>query len=187
MDLTLLFAQALAILAFIALVLAMFVFVRRGARFVAESRDAERFRRSLGDITKRAAAVLEEIGPPIDGVRRRSVAAETLVDDLARTGDAIAGLAREARLLHGPEPAGAIREALVIELERAGRAIEMVEHGCTILAAARSDTRAPEGQTSIKRGYLNILHARDAILAHGARAPEVVVGEPWRLFQPPNP
>jgi len=62
----------------------------------------------------------------------------------------------------------------------------MVEHGCDILTAARSEVRAPGAETSIKRGYLNLIHAREAILRHGARASELSVGEPWRLFQPPS-
>ena len=54
------------------------------------------------------------------------------------------------------------------ELERAARALEMVEHGRSIQASARSGGREIEAQTAIKRGYLNILHAREAI-AHQAK------------------
>jgi hypothetical protein len=186
MDPTLLLAQALAILAFVALVLALLVFIRRATRFLAESRDVGKFRRSLAEISQGAVASLEEVLGPIDRVRRRSVAADTIVDGLGQAGVVLARYADDARQLRGPDPAAAIRDGLVGELERASRAIEMVEHGCSILSAARSDLRAPEGQTSIKRGYLNILHARDAIVANAARADEVAVGEPWRLFQPPN-
>ena len=39
----------------------------------------------------------------------------------------------------------------------------MVEHGATILAPVRRGGRELEAQTSIKRGYLNLLHAREAI------------------------
>ena len=41
----------------------------------------------------------------------------------------------------------------------------MVEHGATILASAQPARREIEAQTSIKRGYLNVLHAREAIVA----------------------
>jgi hypothetical protein len=185
-DATLILAQLLAILAFVALVLALLVFVRRAARFLAESRDVGRFRRSLAEIGGGAATSLDEILGPIDGVRRRTVAAEAIIEELGRAGEEVARYTEEARGLRGPDPAPAIREGLVGELERASRAIQMVEHGCTILSVAKSDLRAPEAQTSIKRGYLNVLHARDAILAQAERADEVAVGEPWRLFQPPN-
>ena len=44
----------------------------------------------------------------------------------------------------------------------------MVEHGCTILASPAARQRELEAQTSIKRGYLNLLHAREAIARHAA-------------------
>jgi hypothetical protein len=186
MEVTLVLAQLLAVAAFIALLLAVLVFVRRTARFLAESRDVGRFRRSLGEISSGAVATLEAALGPIDGVRRHTVAAESIVDDLGRAGEALTAYAEQAKVLRGPNPAAAIRDGLMNELERSVRALQMVEHGCTILSAARSDVRAPEGQTSIKRGYLNLLHARDAIVAHAARAGEVAVAEPWRPLQPPN-
>lgn len=186
MDVTLVLAQLLAVVAFIALLLAVLVFVRRTVRFLAESRDVGRFRRALGEISGGAVATLEAALGPIDGVRRHTVAAESIVDDLGRAGEALTGYAEQARALRGPNPASAIRDGLMGELERAVRALEMVEHGCTILSAARSEVRAPEGATSIKRGYLNLLHARDAIVAHAARAGEVAVAEPWRQVPPPS-
>ena len=54
------------------------------------------------------------------------------------------------------------------ELERAGRALEMVSHGCELLAASRSGYHELEAQTAVKRGYLNALHAREAIARHAA-------------------
>ena len=58
---------------------------------------------------------------------------------------------------------------LVPELERAGRALAMVEHGATILAQVRRRGRELEAQTSLKRGYLNLLHAKEAIDTHVLR------------------
>ena len=46
----------------------------------------------------------------------------------------------------------------------------MVEHGAKILAQVRRRGRELEAQTSIKRGYLNLLHAREAIVRHAAAA-----------------
>jgi len=59
---------------------------------------------------------------------------------------------------------------VVAALERAHRALEMVEHGRSILAAARRGSRELEAQTSIKRGYLNLLHAREALARHALEA-----------------
>jgi len=38
------------------------------------------------------------------------------------------------------------------------------------MVAVRRGNRELEGQTSIKRGYLNLLHAREAIARHAASA-----------------
>jgi hypothetical protein len=65
-------------------------------------------------------------------------------------------------------PADDVRAAMLYELERAGRALEMVAHGCALLATTRSGYRELEAQTAVKRGYLNALHAREAIARHAA-------------------
>jgi hypothetical protein len=47
-------------------------------------------------------------------------------------------------------------------MERAQRAIELVTHGGELLADI-SGVGWGEGETSVKRGYLNLVHAREAI------------------------
>jgi len=64
----------------------------------------------------------------------------------------------------------------------------MVEHGATILASVRRGQRELEAQTSIKRGYLNLMHAREAIARHAARAEALEVGRsPKHSWQPLAP
>ena len=98
---------------------------------------------------------------------------ETIGDTIVAATDAVERYADEARSLRGPKTARHIREDLVAELERAGRALGMVEHGASILAAARRGSRELEAQTSIKRGYLNLLHAREAIARHALEAQDL--------------
>jgi hypothetical protein len=74
--------------------------------------------------------------------------------------------AAEAAALHGPVPADDVRANLLAELERAARALEMAGHGVALMAAASGRHRELEAQTAIKRGYLNALHAREAIARH---------------------
>jgi hypothetical protein len=62
----------------------------------------------------------------------------------------------------------------------------MVQHGCTILSSGRRSGRDTEAQTAIKRGYLNILHAREAMAEHAARAADLSVEDVPRLFQRRN-
>ena len=72
------------------------------------------------------------------------------------------GLARAAEGIdegvgrsHGPT-------SLAGEIQRAERAVELVEHGRALLSIGGRDDSG-EGETSIKRGYIGLLHARDAI------------------------
>jgi hypothetical protein len=178
-------AQLLAIVAFVALALAFALFIRRAGRFIAETRELETFRRTAADLAARVDTSLDGVAGRIDGVRRRTLAAQDIADNIAAASDAVERYTAEARALPGPTVAAEIREALITELERAGRALQMVEHGCTILSSARVGGRELEAQTAIKRGYLNVLHAREAIRRYAARAATVGVAghrQP-RLFE----
>jgi len=179
-------ARLLALLAFVALFLALVVLLRRAGQVLAETRDREVFRRSVADLVDRVGTSLDGVGSRIDDVRRRTVAAETINDNLAAAADAVERYAEEARALRAAGPATEIRAAIVGDLERAARALQMVEHGCEILASAHVGGRELEAQMSIKRGYLNILHAREAIERHGIRAQEWAAAETPRLFHRRN-
>jgi hypothetical protein len=156
------------------ILLALFVLVlRRAGRFLAETRDVERFRRQVGDLATRAETSLAEISSRIDAVRRGQVGADQVGDDVTASMEAVGKYAEEARSLRPPLDGRRIRDDIVSELERAGRALEMIEHGRQIQTSARLGGREIEAQTSIKRGYLNVLHAREAIAHHAKAAREL--------------
>jgi hypothetical protein len=158
----------LPLLAFLIL-LALFVLVlRRAGRFIAATRDVERFRRQVDDLAGRAETSLSEICTRIDALRRGQLGADQVADDVTASIDAVGRYADEVRGFHPPFDGLTIRDEIVAELERSARALEMVEHGRVIQASARSGGREVEAQTAIKRGYLNVLHAREAI-AHQAK------------------
>ncbi|HET9613946.1 MAG TPA: hypothetical protein VFP22_03955 [Candidatus Limnocylindrales bacterium] len=167
----------LPLLAFLILLALFALVLRRAGRFLAATRDVERFRRQTGDLTSRIETSLGQICARVDAVRRGQVGADALGDDIVASLDAVGRYADEARALRPPRDGLPIRDEIVAELERAGRALEMIEHGRAIQTSARSGGREIEAQTSIKRGYLNVLHAREAI-GHQARlARDVGVGE----------
>lgn len=176
-------AQLLAISAFVALALAVAIFLRRAGRLITETRDAENFRRGAKDLSARAETSLDGVCRRIDGVRRRTIPANEIAENLTAATDAVERYLEEARRLRGPVGSAEIRDAIIGELERAGRALQMVEHGCTILAAARPGGRELEAQTAVKRGYLNLLHAREALTRHAARAATLRPDEERLLFQ----
>jgi len=173
----------LPLLAFLILLALFLLILRRAGRFLAATRDVERFRRQVGDLGSRVETSLGEVSAQVDAVRRGQVGADRLGDDLSASLDAVARYAEEAKALRPPAAAMAIRREIIGELERAARALEMVEHGRSIQTAARSGGRELEAQTSIKRGYLNILHAREAIARQRQAAAELVVGDGPDRFQ----
>jgi hypothetical protein len=166
MELTVL----LPILAFVALAAGLIVVFRRTGRIVARTREQEAFRQTVGDLVLRIDLSLEGATARIDSVRHHALPADALTDTLTAASDAVERYLEEARALTPPSQAKSVRVAIVADLERAGRALAMVEHGATILLTVRRGNRELEGQTSIKRGYLNLLHAREALARHAALA-----------------
>jgi hypothetical protein len=161
----------LPILAFIALAAGLAVVFRRTGQIVGRTRETERFRSAVRDLCARVDVSLASAAARIDQVRHHELMPDAIGDTITAASDAIEHYLDEARALHGPPAAVLIRDDLVLGLERAGRALATVEHGATIMASVRGGARELEAQTSIKRGYLNLIHARDAI-ARQAKAAE---------------
>jgi hypothetical protein len=160
---------------------AMFLlFLRRAGRLVAATRDVERFRRQVGDLATRIETSLGELCSRIDAVRRGQLGAPAVVDDIAASIDAVEKYTDEARNLKPPPDGRRIRDEIVAELERAKRALQMIEHGVSIQVSARAGSRELESQTAIKRGYLNVLHAREAVTRHSTAAAALVAVDPSR-------
>ncbi len=156
-------AILLPLLAFVVLAAGTAIVLRRAGRIVARTREVDGFRSAVRDLTARVDTSLEGATDRIDAVRRGRSDADTIGDTLQAAMDAVARYLVEARALAGPPAARQIRDGIVGELERAGRALEMVEHGTAILVRVRRRGREVEAQTAMKRGYLNLLHAREAI------------------------
>jgi hypothetical protein len=120
--------------------------------------------RLASDVAHRAEVLIGDLAAQLEGLRRhgRDVpnAAETAAAGAAR----LTSLAAEARTVRDrtAEPAVA---ALVVDLERALRSLQLIEHGRA--AILDGDNGNGEGETSVKRGYLNLLHCREAIRQRG--------------------
>ena len=170
-------AILLPLLAFIALAAGIAVVLRGAGSIVARTREVEGFRSSVRDLAARVDTSLAGATSRIDAVRRNQVGADTIGETITAATDAVERYLEEARALDGPEAAREIRDDIVAELERAERALAMVDHGATIMAQVRRRGRELEAQTSIKRGYLNLLHAREAIERHAARAEALPSGQ----------
>ena len=158
-------AVLLPIAAFIALAAGLVVVLQRTGRIVARTRELEVFKTNVIDLASRVDSSLGGAAGQIDAVRRRQLAPDAIGETLEAATDAVEQYANEARALRGPpgdEPApqrhhrgaGAGRPGA-----RDGRARDDD-------ASQQPAARELEAQTSIKRGYLNLLHAREAIARH---------------------
>ncbi len=126
-------------------------------------RDAAHGRTAL-DIARRVDISLAELADLIDELRRRKADPDASADSLRAAAEALRHYAREAEQvdkrvirLPGSPTFGS-------EIERAQRAVDLIEHGRALMLDVKED-RFAEGETSVKRGYLNLLHARDALKA----------------------
>ena len=167
----------LPIMAFIALVAGLLVVFRGTARIAARTREVRQFQVGVKALTALADASLAAAAGRIDAVRHNQAGPELIGQAVLEATEALEPLVEGAKALRGPRRASAIRDDLVAELDRAVRALGMVEHGANMLAASRRGSRDLEAQTSIKRGYLNLIHTREAIARQALRADDLKVEE----------
>lgn len=167
----------LIVFALLALLFALVL--RRAALLVARMREADSFRAAVTDLATRIDISLGGVVERIDSVRRHQLPSDAIADNLEAATEAVGRYAEEGRALRAPPSARVRRDSIVAELERAGRALEMVVHGAELLSTQPGPARELEAQTSIKRGYLNLIHAREAIgrLAVEAATPPAPTGE----------
>jgi hypothetical protein len=180
--------QLLALVAFVATAGAVTLGVRATGGMLARTRQAEGFRGDVGDLARRIETSLGDVAMLVDDVRRRASAADGILENVDLAMDAVARYEAEVHALGGPPDAAPHRDAMAWELQRAARALELIEHGCRMATSGRREERGPEADTSIKRGYLNLIHAREAIADHAVAAEAAAeAASPIRRFQHRGP
>ena len=163
-------AQVVALVGFVFLAAVVAIAARRTGSVLQRTRVAEGFRGDVAELARRAEQSLGDVSVLIDALRRHAAEPGAVRPSLEAARDAVERYAEEARNLGGPRATATHRQAMVGELERAGRALELVDHGCDLALAGRRLEAGPEAETSIKRGYLNLIHARESIAEHAAAA-----------------
>ena len=122
--------------------------------------------RAAVDIAHRAVTSLSELCEIVDDLRRRKSGPESGASSLRASTEALRRYAQAAQAVDQRGPDEELGAGRVAEIERAQRAGALVEHGRQLMLD-RTVERVSEGETSIKRGYLNLVHAREAIRARG--------------------
>ena len=149
-------------LAILVVLAALFVItVRRMSALVARTRDLERFQRAVESLDRRFDTAIVPLVRGLDETRRHAGNPTTLRAQANEAGVLLDELLAETRSLAVPSQLTPAVTALAGELERAIRAASLVDHG---LAAMETPTRSRdlEAQTALKRGALNLRHAKEA-------------------------
>lgn len=175
---TLVWLLVLFVLAMLALLV-----LRRMSTLIARTRDLERYQKAVASLDARSAAVIDPLVRELDEARRSAANPNELRDAVTAVQAQAAELATEARALATPTPLVSTTVSLITELDRAARAADMAEHGVNALSMGTRG-RDLEAQTSLKRGALNLRHAREAI-ARLAR--DVAALQPADIATPTSP
>jgi hypothetical protein len=154
----------LVLAALIAVLLALFL--QRASGALRATRRVERFQEEAAELGKRLDAVLASTIARVDAVRRHEVDGGSVLEELDAILSRLDGELVQAEGLAAPAVFSASRLGIIAEIRHAQRALDMVQHGCALAAGPRARTRNTESQISIKRGYLNLLHAREALARH---------------------
>ena len=152
-----------------ALLLALLVlFAQRASRALARTREVAGFQREASELAERIDETLGALVPRIDSVRRHQLQAHEVEGELNESLEALSGYLEQARAIRTPPELSETRDFIAHEIERAVRAVEMIHHGVSLAAASQGRRGELEAQTSIKRGFLGLLHAREAVAEHAA-------------------
>jgi len=130
----------------------------------SSGRDAQ-YGRAAVSVARRADLSLAELCDVVDDLRRRRAVPEASAASLRASADALRRYSLESDAVdrHIPHADGT---GLRAEIERAQRAVDLIEHGRQLMARSGHGWSG-EGETAVKRGYLNLVHAREAIRARG--------------------
>ena len=163
-----------ALIAFIA-VAGLVVYVILRSRSVGrESRESRAFVDGAADLSERVLGTLGGALVVLDDLRRHRMDAPMALPAIDAALATVDVYVAEVQALPAPPPAHAVRANLEADLRRAERALDRTRHGCRILADGRGRGRDLEGQASVKRGYLELQHARDAFAQHAGDAARTV-------------
>lgn len=162
MDPTIVITLVLAGLIAVVVVL----FLRRASGALRATSQIERFQEEAAGLGARLDVVLETTAARVDALRRHEVDGGAVLEELDGIMASLDQELAAAAGLAAPAALSASQQAIVAEIRHAQRALDLVRHGCALSAGPRARSRTAESQIAIKRGYLNLLHAREALARH---------------------
>lgn len=142
------------------------LFVQRASKALAQTRAVAGFQRDASELATRIDGTLEQLATRVDAVRRGQLPPGEIQAELRAGLDAMAGYLEEARKIRTPDELSETRNLIAQDIQRGARSLEMVLHGVRMWGGGYGRQAELEAQTSIKRGYLNLLHARETVGEH---------------------
>jgi hypothetical protein len=133
----------------------------RMSTLTTRTRDLEQFQAAVDSLDRRFGGVTKPLLRGLDEARRHAGDPAGLPELVTEAEAVIDELTGETTALAAPEGLAPVVTAMTGDLERAGRAVLLVEHGLGMMTNT-SIGRDLEAQTSLKRGALNLRHAREA-------------------------
>lgn len=160
----------------------------RMSTLTTRTRDLEEFQAAVDSLDRRFGGVALPLLRGLDEARRHAGDPTGLRELVMEAQLVVDELTGETTALAAPEGLAPVVTAMTGDLERAARAVMLVEHGLGMMVN-KSIGRDLEAQTSLKRGALNLRHARDAFGERARRVADLrpvdmVPGTPARDGQP---
>jgi hypothetical protein len=166
-------AVVLPLLLALLLLYVLVYFARLAGRALAQSREVTRFRFEAKALLAQVDPVLDNLAVRTDSARRQLLAPDEILPDLATGTTSLETAHTTAEGIHAPAHGRHVLEAMRDDVDRASRAVAMITFGCEQAVNGHGRGAELEAQTAVKRGYLNLLHARESLVTH--------VGEAVRL------
>jgi hypothetical protein len=155
-----------ALIAFIAIAGLVAYAVLRTREVGRESRESQALRTTAASLAGRVDATLAAVLASVDEVRRHRMPPADALPEVGAAITAVDGYAEEVGNLQVPATAVGIRDNLVADLGRAERALDRIQHGCRQLVGASRRIGDTDEQATVRRGYLELQHAREAFATH---------------------
>lgn len=160
------FGTVLPLALLVLLVFVLALLARRAARALAVSRAANAFEAEVTALSGRLTPIVDELVRLIDAVRRHQLPANESREALGAARSAFESERDAVTGWSTPPGLTALVGDLAADLERLARAAETIDFGTQLTVTGTSHQRELEAQTAIKRGYLNLLHARQSFQDH---------------------
>jgi hypothetical protein len=166
MDYRVIAAVILPLLFALLVLLLVALFVQRASKALAQVRQRAGFHREATELASKIDATLQQLAGRVDAVRRGQVAPAEVHDELRHGLDTMANYLEQARAIRATGEFAETRSLIAQDIQRGARALEMILHGVRLWSTVQGRRSELEAQMAIKRGYLNLLHARDDVAEH---------------------